>query len=44
MHNRARMIVAMFLTKNLMIDWRLGEKYFATKLIDYDPCSNNGGW
>lgn len=44
MHNRARMIVAMFLVKNLFIDWRLGEKYFAQKLIDYDPCSNNGGW
>ncbi len=44
MHNRARMITAMYLTKNLLIDWRLGEKYFATKLVDYDPCSNNGGW
>ncbi|KAI8898147.1 FAD binding domain of DNA photolyase-domain-containing protein [Globomyces pollinis-pini] len=44
MNNRARMIVAMFLTKNLHIDWREGEKYFATKLIDYDPCQNNGGW
>lgn len=44
MHNRGRMIVAMFLTKNLLCDWRIGEKYFAQKLIDYDPCSNNGGW
>ena len=44
MHNRTRMIVAMFLTKNLLCDWRIGEAYFATKLIDYDPCSNNGGW
>jgi deoxyribodipyrimidine photo-lyase len=44
MHNRVRMIVAMFLTKDLLIDWRWGEKYFATKLVDYDPASNNGGW
>jgi deoxyribodipyrimidine photo-lyase len=44
MHNRLRMITAMFLTKNLMIDWRLGEAYFASKLIDYDFASNNGGW
>lgn len=44
MHNRCRMIVAMFLTKNLKVDWRIGEKYFAQNLIDYDPCSNNGGW
>lgn len=44
MHNRVRMIVAMFLTKDLLIDWRWGEKYFATKLVDYDPSSNNGGW
>ena len=44
MHNRVRMIVAMFLTKDLLIDWRWGEKYFASKLIDYDPASNNGGW
>jgi deoxyribodipyrimidine photo-lyase len=44
MHNRVRMVVAMFLTKDLLIDWRWGEKYFATKLIDYDPASNNGGW
>ena len=44
MHNRCRMIVASFLTKDLHIDWRWGEKYFATKLIDYDPMSNSGGW
>jgi deoxyribodipyrimidine photo-lyase len=44
MHNRARLIVASFLVKNLLVDWRLGEKYFATKLIDYDPASNNGNW
>lgn len=44
MHNRSRMVVASYLTKNLLIDWRWGEKYFATKLIDYDPCQNNGGW
>lgn len=44
MHNRVRMIVASFLTKDLHIDWRLGEKYFAQNLIDYDPCVNNGNW
>ncbi len=44
MHNRARMITASFLTKNLLIDWRLGEKYFAKKLIDYDPIVNNMSW
>lgn len=44
MHNRARMIVASYLTKNLLIDWKWGEKYFASKLIDYDPAQNNGGW
>jgi len=44
MHNRVRMIVASFLTKDLLIDWRLGEKYFATKLVDYDPAVNNGNW
>jgi len=44
MHNRVRMIVASYLTKNLLIDWRWGEKYFAQKLVDYDPSSNNGGW
>jgi deoxyribodipyrimidine photo-lyase len=44
MHNRSRMIVASYLTKNLLIDWRWGERYFATKLVDYDPAQNNGGW
>jgi deoxyribodipyrimidine photo-lyase len=44
MHNRCRMIVASFLVKDLHCDWRLGERYFATKLTDYDPCSNSGGW
>ncbi|KAF8591412.1 DNA photolyase [Ramaria rubella] len=44
MHNRCRMIVAMFLTKDLMLDWRLGEKYFMEILIDGDLASNNGGW
>ncbi len=44
MHNRVRMITASFLTKDLHIDWRLGEKYFAQKLIDYDPAVNNGNW
>ena len=44
MHNRARMIVASFLVKTLLCDWRWGEKYFAQKLVDYDPSSNVGGW
>jgi len=44
MHNRARMIVGSFLTKDLHIDWQLGEKYFAQKLVDYDPSVNNGNW
>ncbi len=44
MHNRLRMIVAMFLTKDLLIDWRLGEQYFMQMLIDGDFASNNGGW
>ena len=44
MHNRLRMIVAMYLTKNLLIDWRKGEKYFMQNLIDGDFASNNGGW
>lgn len=42
MHNRARLIVMSFLIKTLLIDWKLGEKYFARKLTDYDPASNNG--
>jgi len=44
MHNRARMIVASFLTKDLLLDWRLGERYFMTQLVDGDLASNNGGW
>ena len=44
MHNRLRMIVASFLTKDLLIDWRLGEKYFADNLNDFDLAANNGGW
>lgn len=44
MHNRLRMIVASFLVKDLLVDWRLGEAYFAEKLIDFDLASNNGGW
>lgn len=44
MHNRVRMIVASFLTKHLLIDWRLGERYFAEKLLDFDLASNIGGW
>lgn len=44
MHNRLRMIVASFLTKDLLIDWRWGEKYFQKMLVDYDPASNIGGW
>ena len=39
-----RMVVSMFLTKNLLIDWRLGEAFFARHLVDYDFASNNGGW
>ncbi len=44
MHNRVRMIVASFLTKHLLIDWRWGETYFAKKLLDFDFAANNGGW
>ena len=43
-HNRVRMLVASFLTKHLLIDWRWGEAYFAEKLLDFDLASNNGGW
>lgn len=43
-HNRIRLIVSSFLVKDLGIDWRLGERYFAQKLIDYDPAINNGNW
>ncbi|MGM5481099.1 MAG: cryptochrome/photolyase family protein [Nanobdellota archaeon] len=44
MHNRVRMIVSSFLTKDLHIDWRWGEKFFAKHLVDYDPAVNNGSW
>jgi deoxyribodipyrimidine photo-lyase len=44
MHNRVRMIAASYLCKNLLIDWRWGEAYFALKLMDFDLASNNGGW
>jgi deoxyribodipyrimidine photo-lyase len=44
MHNRARMIVASFLVKDLLIDWRMGERFFMEHLIDGDPAANNGGW
>ncbi len=44
MHNRVRMIVASFLTKHLLLDWRWGERYFAEKLLDYEMASNVGGW
>ncbi len=44
MHNRLRMVVASFLTKDLGIDWRLGEAWFAEQLLDYDLAANNGGW
>jgi len=44
MHNRVRMITASFLVKDLHIDWRWGEQYFAQQLVDYDPAVNNGNW
>lgn len=44
MHNRVRMVVASFLTKHLLIDYRWGEAYFAEKLLDFELASNNGGW
>jgi deoxyribodipyrimidine photo-lyase len=44
MHNRLRMVVASFLVKDLGIDWRWGERYFAEKLNDFDLSANNGGW
>jgi deoxyribodipyrimidine photo-lyase len=44
MHNRVRMITASFLTKDLLIDWREGERFFFERLVDGDPASNNGGW
>jgi deoxyribodipyrimidine photo-lyase len=44
MHNRVRMVVASFLCKHLLIDWRWGEAYFAEQLLDYDLSANNGNW
>lgn len=44
MHNRVRMVVASFLSKHLLLDWRLGEAYFAEKLLDFELASNTGGW
>ena len=44
MHNRLRMITAMFLTKDLRLDWRLGERHFMRTLVDGDLAANNGGW
>jgi deoxyribodipyrimidine photo-lyase len=44
MHNRVRMIAASYLVKDLHVDWRWGERYFATRLVDYDPAVNNGNW
>jgi deoxyribodipyrimidine photo-lyase len=44
MHNRARMVVASFLVKDLLIDWRWGERFFMQHLVDGDPAANNGGW
>ena len=44
MHNRLRMVAASFLVKDLLVDWRWGERYFAEKLIDFDLSANNGGW
>jgi deoxyribodipyrimidine photo-lyase len=44
MHNRLRMVTAMFLTKDLLVDWRLGEAFFAQHLVDWDFAANNGGW
>ena len=44
MHNRLRMVVASFLTKDLLISWQMGEKWFFDTLVDYDLAANNGGW
>ena len=44
MHNRARMVTASFLVKHLHVDWRVGEAWFAEKLVDYDPAQNEGNW
>jgi len=44
MHNRVRMLVASFLSKDLLYDWKIGEHFFSTNLYDYDPIQNNAGW
>lgn len=44
MHNRCRMIVASFFAKDLFLDWHEGQRYFASKLVDYSPMQNSGGW
>jgi deoxyribodipyrimidine photo-lyase len=44
MHNRARMVAASYLVNDLRVDWRRGERHFATRLVDYDPAANSGGW
>jgi deoxyribodipyrimidine photo-lyase len=44
MHNRLRMLIASFLSKHLLLDWRFGEQYFLTRRIDEELASNNGGW
>ena len=44
MHNRARMIAASLLVKDLLVDWRWGERFFMQHLVDGDPAANNGGW
>jgi deoxyribodipyrimidine photo-lyase len=44
MHNRGRMLVASFLVKDLLLDWRAGEAWFMLQLVDGDPAANNGGW
>ncbi|HEX6201856.1 MAG TPA: deoxyribodipyrimidine photo-lyase [Thermoanaerobaculia bacterium] len=44
MHNRVRMVAASFLAKDLHLDWRLGERWFARRLVDFDPCVNDGNW
>ena len=44
MHNRLRMVTAMFLTKDLLLNWQWGERYFMQKLVDGDMAANNGGW
>jgi deoxyribodipyrimidine photo-lyase len=44
MHNRVRMIVASFLTKDLLVDWRVGYEWFRAKLVDHDTANDNGGW